>query len=330
MLYFNESNLYSFQNGRRTASFIQNGRNCQGTVVWNGLNNFTDVGDEISINKPGNYKANCRSTCSGTIYYSDLSEINIALLPLRIEANKYDVYPGEAFTLTAIGCTNGYIQWKINDVLQNSSDNPFTFASAGVYSANCTNWDATVVSGWVSLFINAKPANIPTITANKTSVYNSEDVVLSATGCAGASISWYIPARQLNGTIVYEWRSGSPQTVKGSGVYEAWCFYNVSNQGPHANIKIYELQLGDITISSNKTVAAVGEAVTLNIAGNCPSSAGVQWQVAGLSYWTNRDEALTVYGFGTYQARCFINDYSYGPLGKYCHHSTKTWGYYHH
>jgi hypothetical protein len=293
-------------------SAVLSATNCQGTVVWYG-NNFTDVGDETIVNQAGNYKALCRSNCNGTNYYSDLTPagIDIALMPLRIEANKLEVYPNESVTLTAYGCTNGFVQWKINGTLQKSSDNPITFNSSAVYSANCTNWNATVNSGWVSLYIAAKAANVPTITANKTQAYNNDDVILTATGCGGSSYSWYVPARQLNGTIVNEWRSGPQQTVKGSGTYKAWCYYN-GVDGPPTYITINEIRPGDISISANKTVAAPGEPVTLNVAGSCPDNAGIHWRVAGQSYWTNRFEPLTVSGFGTYQAQCFINDYSHG------------------
>jgi hypothetical protein len=70
--------------------------NCQGTVVWQGSNNFTDIGNEISVGQPGNYQALCRSNCNGTLYYSDLSTIvGISLLPLRLEADKYEKYSNE-------------------------------------------------------------------------------------------------------------------------------------------------------------------------------------------------------------------------------------------
>jgi len=285
--------------------------NCSGTVLWTGPNNYAAVGSQISVNKSGNYNAKCQTTCNGTTYYSGLSStISISTAPLRIDVNKTQIIPGESVTLTAIGCTNGYIKWKINDNLQATSDNPFTFNSSGFYSASCNSWDGTYTSDWVTVFIHQLPANTPTITASKTRAYNNESVTLTATGCT--TYYWAIPVRLPDGSYVtptpYLSSTSGSRTVTGPANYSVSC----TNQGPWTNVTVYPSHPGDITISSNKTVANNDEAVQLSANGECPSSAGIQWKIAGVSSWTTRYESKTVYGPGTYEARCIVDDLSYG------------------
>lgn len=285
--------------------------NCSGTILWTGPNNFTDIGSQISVNKTGGYNAKCQTSCGGTYYYSGLSAtINISVSALRIEANKSEIRPGESVTLKAYGCTNGYIKWKINDNLQTSNDNPFTFASSGFYSASCNSWDGSYTSDWVNIFINQLPANTPTVAANKTRAYNNESVVLTATGCT--TYYWAIPVRQANGSYVtptpYPSSTSGSRTVTGPTTYSVSC----TNQGPWASVTVGQIQPGDITINSNKLIANSGEAVVFNITGDCPSNAGIQWRIAGENSWTTRNESKTVYGPGIYEARCIIDDYSYG------------------
>ncbi|MFD2522806.1 hypothetical protein [Emticicia soli] len=285
--------------------------NCSGTVLWTGPNNYAAVGSQVSVNKSGNYNAKCQTTCNGSTYYSGLSSaISISTAPLRIDVNKTQITPGESVTLTAIGCTNGYIKWKINDNLQATSDNPFTFNSSGFYSASCNSWDATYTSDWVTVFIHQLPANTPTITANKTRAYNNESITLTATGCT--TYYWAIPVRLPDGSYVtptpYPSSTSGSRTVTGPANYSVSC----TNQGPWTNVTVYPSHPGDITISSNKTVANNDEAVQLSANGDCPSNAGIQWKIAGVSSWTTRNESKTVYGPGTYEARCIVDDLSYG------------------
>lgn len=234
------------------------------------------------------------------------------MAPLRIQADKSQIRPGESVTVTAYGCTNGYIKWKINGNLQPTTDNPFTFNSSGNYSASCNSWDGSYTSEWVTIFIHQLPANTPTITANKTRAYNNESVTLTATGCT--TYYWAIPVRQPNGTYVtptpYPSSTSGSRTVTGPATYQVAC----TNQGqiPWASVTVYQIQPGDITITSNKTVANSGEAVELNVAGDCPGTAGIQWKIAGENSWTTRYESKTVYGPGTYEARCIVDDLSYG------------------
>jgi len=61
-----KTNRYSITPGEFTTLTATN---CQGTVVWQGTNNFTDTGNEISVGRQGNYQALCRSNCNGTVYY---------------------------------------------------------------------------------------------------------------------------------------------------------------------------------------------------------------------------------------------------------------------
>lgn len=287
--------------------------NCSGTILWTGPNNFADVGNQISVNKSGGYNAKCQTNCGGTYYYSSLSAtIYISVAPLRVQADKSQIRPEESVTVTAYGCTNGYIKWKINGNLQATTDNPFTFNSSGNYSASCNSWDGSYTSEWVTIFIHQLAANTPTITANKTRAYNNESVTLTATGCT--TYYWAIPVRQPNGSYVtptpYPSSTSGSRTVTGPANYQVAC----TNQGqiPWASVTVYQIQPGDITITSNKTVANSGEAVELNVAGDCPSTAGIQWKIAGENIWTTRYESKTVYGPGTYEARCIVDDLSYG------------------
>lgn len=283
--------------------------NCSGTILWTGPNNFADVGNQISVNKSGGYNAKCQTNCGGTYYYSGLSAtIYISVSPLRIEANKSQITPGESVTVTAYGCINGYVKWKINGNLQPTTDNPFTFNSSGYYSASCNSWDGSYTSEWVTIFVHQLPANTPTITANKTRAYNNESVVLTATGCS--NYFWIIPVRLPNGTYSTPTpvASGPGWTATGPATYQVGC----TNQGPWTSVTVYQIQPGDITVTANKTVANNGEAVELSITGDCPGTAGIQWRIAGENSWTNRYEAKTVYGPGTYEARCIVDNLSYG------------------
>ncbi|RFS15557.1 triacylglycerol lipase [Emticicia sp. C21] len=287
--------------------------NCSGTILWTGPNNFADTGNQISVNKSGGYNAKCKTTCIqnnvATDYYSGLSvTINISVAPLRIQADKSQIRPGESVTVTAYGCTNGYIKWKINDNLQPTTENPFTFNSSGFYSASCNSWDGTYASGWVQIFIHQLPANTPTIAANKIRVYNNENVTLTATGCT--TYYWVIPVLLPNGSYSTPnpVTSGPGWTATGPATYQVGC----TNTGPWAYVTVGQMQPGNITITSNKTVANTGEAVEFNITGDCPSNAGIQWKITGENSWTTRYESKTVYGPGTYEARCIIDNSSYG------------------
>lgn len=281
--------------------------NCQGTVVWHGPNNFTETGAEISIGKPGNYQALCSSYCNTIPDYSDLSApIGISLLPLRLESDKYEKYSNETAQISAYGCTNGFISWKLNGGALPQSDNPLTAYTAGTYSAQCTSFNGPS-SDWVSLYISEKSSNSPRITASKTKAYPSDNITLSASGCpSGWFYAWQIPVHDpvTNAVTVQRW-VGSTQTVTGPETYKVQCVLN-ENEGPFESITISQLSINDIdiAITPNKTEVNQGETVIFTATGNCPNGAGIRWFINGMNYWTWVGETFQAAGPGTYSARC--------------------------
>lgn len=281
--------------------------NCQGTVVWRGPNNFEDTGNEISINKPSSYQALCRSNCSNNVYYSNLSApISISLLPLRLEADKYEKYSNETAQISAYGCTNGYISWKVNGETLPQSDNPLTAYLPGTYSAQCTSFNGPS-SDWVSLYISQKTSNTPRVSASKTHAYPTDNVVLSASGCpSGWYYKWEIPVTASNNSVTIQRPVGTPQTVQGPGTYKVQCILNDQNQSAYESVKVNTLNIGDviINITANKTEANVGEPVLFTVSGNCPNGGGIRWLINGMNYWSYVGETFQGAGPGTYAARC--------------------------
>ncbi len=281
--------------------------NCQGTVVWQGPNNFTDIGDEISVGQPGNYQALCRSNCNGTVYYSDLSGIvGISLLPLRLEADKYEKYSNETAQISAYGCNNGYISWKVNGAAIPQSDNPLTAYSAGTYSAQCTSFNGPS-SDWVALYISEKTSNTPFITASKTHAFPTDNVTLNASGCpSGWFYKWEIPVTASDNSVTIQRPVGTPQIVNGPGTYKVQCILNDQNQSAYTSVTVNPLNIGDviINITANKTEANIGEPVVFTVTGNCPNGGGIRWMVNGMNYWSYVGETFTGIGPGTYAARC--------------------------
>jgi hypothetical protein len=120
-------------------------------------------------------------------------------LPIRIEATKYEIYANESTVISAFGCTNGYIAWKINGVAIPSSDNPLISSTYGVYEATCNSFDGPS-SAAVAIYIALKAANIPRITASVTQAYPTDNVTLTATGCpTGWNYTWRIYQRNSSG-----------------------------------------------------------------------------------------------------------------------------------
>lgn len=281
--------------------------NCQGTVVWQGPNNFTDTGDEISVGKQGNYQAHCRSNCNGTVYYSDLSTVvSISLLPLRLEADKYEKYSNETAQISAYGCNNGYISWKVNGAAIPQSDNPLTAYAAGAYSAQCRSFNGAE-SDWVALYISEKTSNTPFVTASKTDAFPTDNVTLSASGCpSGWFYKWKIPVTANDNSVTIQRPVGTPQTVRGPGNYKVQCILNDQNQSAYTSVKVNPLNIGEvrITITANKTEANIGEPVVFTVTGNCPNGGGIRWIINGMNYWSYVGETFTGSGPGTYAARC--------------------------
>lgn len=281
--------------------------NCQGTVVWQGPNNFTDTGDEISVGKQGNYQALCRSNCNGTTYYSDLSAIvGISLLPLRLEADKYEKYSNETAQISAYGCNNGYISWKVNGETLPQSDNPLTAYSSGTYAAQCRSFNGTE-SDWVALYISEKTSTTPRVTASKTHAYPTDNVTLSASGCpSGWYYKWEIPVRASDNSVTYQYPVGTPQTVQGPATYKVQCILNDQNQSAYESVTVNTLDIGQvvINISANKTEANIGEPVIFTVSGNCPNGGGIRWIINGMNYWSYVGETFQGIGPGTYAARC--------------------------
>ena len=281
--------------------------NCQGTVVWQGPNNFTDTGDEISVGKQGNYQAQCRSNCNGTVYYSDLSTVvSISLLPLRLEADKYEKYSNETAQISAYGCNNGYISWKVNGAAIPQSDNPLTAYAAGAYSAQCRSFNGAE-SDWVALYISEKTSNTPFVTASKTDAFPTDNVTLSASGCpSGWFYKWEIPVTANDNSVTIQRPVGTPQTVRGPGNYKVQCILNDQNQSAYTSVKVNPLNIGEvrITITANKTEANIGEPVVFTVTGNCPNGGGIRWIINGMNYWSYVGETFTGTGPGTYAARC--------------------------
>jgi hypothetical protein len=281
--------------------------NCQGTVVWQGPNNFTDTGDEISVGKQGNYQAHCRSNCNGTVYYSDLSTVvSISLLPLRLEADKYEKYSNETAQISAYGCNNGYISWKVNGAAIPQSDNPLTAYAAGAYSAQCRSFNGAE-SDWVALYISEKTSNTPFVTASKTDAFPTDNVTLSASGCpSGWFYKWEIPVTANDNSVTIQRPVGTPQTVRGPGNYKVQCILNDQNQSAYTSVKVNPLNIGEvrITITANKTEANIGEPVVFTVTGNCPNGGGIRWIINGMNYWSYVGETFTGTGPGTYAARC--------------------------
>jgi len=281
--------------------------NCQGTVVWQGPNNFTDIGDEISVGQPGNYQALCRSNCNGTVYYSDLSGIiGISLLPLRLEADKYEKYSNETAQISAYGCNNGYISWKVNGAAIPQSDNPLTAYSAGTYSAQCTSFNGPS-SDWVVLYISEKTSNTPFVTASKTHAFPTDNVTLNASGCpSGWYYKWEIPVTANDNSVTIQRPVGTPQIVNGPGTYKVQCILNDQNQSAYTSVTVNPLNIGDviINITANKTEANIGEPVVFTVTGNCPNGGGIRWMINGMNYWSYVGETFTGTGPGTYAARC--------------------------
>ncbi|WP_435353259.1 hypothetical protein [Emticicia sp. SJ17W-69] len=282
--------------------------NCQGTVIWHGPNNFEDSDDQISTNKPGTYYAICRAACSNNTYFSDPSgNINITLLPLRLQADKYEMYANETAQISAFGCNNGFISWKVNGTAIPNTDNPLTAYGPGTYQAQCTSFNGPS-SDWVTVYISQKTTNSPRVTASKTQAYPSDNVVLTASGCpSGWFYAWQIPVHDpvTNAVTVQRW-VGNPQTVKGPETYKVQCVLQGNPDGPFESINITPLSIYDIniTITPNKTEVNPGETVIFTATGNCPNGAGIRWFINGMNYWTWVGQTFQATGPGTYSARC--------------------------
>jgi hypothetical protein len=252
----------------------------------------------------------CRTSCNGTISNSSLSTIiNISLLPLRLQADKYEKYANETAQISAFGCTNGYISWKVNGEALPQSSNPLTAYSTGTYSAQCKSYNGAS-SDWVSIYIGEKNANTPRLTASKSQAYPSDNVVLSASGCpSGWYYKWEIPIRESNGSSTIQRPIGSElsKIVKGPATYKVQCLLNDQTVGPQESVTVSELHVEDvvIAITANKTEANIGESVIFTAIGNCPNGGGIRWMANGMNIgWSWVGETFQVTGPGTYAARC--------------------------
>jgi uncharacterized repeat protein (TIGR01451 family) len=197
-----------------------------------------------------------------------------------ISASKTDICGTEKAILTATGCTGGTITWS------GGGTGTTREVGAGTYTATCTTTCGTSGNS-NSVTISTTPApTAPSITANKTQICGTEKAILTATGCAGGTITW-----SGGGT-------GTTREV-GAGTYTATC---TTTCGTSGNSNSVTITTGSVPtppiISSTKTEICGTESITLTATG-----------CVGSLKWSNgqTSSSISVSSAGDYAAICVNN-----------------------
>ncbi len=162
------------------SSVTLNVSNCDGNVLWS--TGATSAAINVTPTVATTYTVKCivdacESSASKTINIAGGQAPNAPI----ISANKASVCGNETVTLTATGCAGGTVNWS------NGATGSSIIVSAGTYSATCKNDCGTSGNSNAVIIV---PANVtpPVISASATSLCETGQVTLTATGCAGTVV----------------------------------------------------------------------------------------------------------------------------------------------
>ncbi len=199
--------------------------------------------------------------------------------PPIISANKIILCEtGESTLLIATGCT-GVINWN-----NGASTNFITVTNSGIFSATCSNETGTSASSNSIIITKSFIPTKPILSANKTSICDSETSVLTATGCNG----------------IVRWSTGQSATssisVNASGTYTAVCITICGMSDASNSITIIRGQSpSPPVISSQKFNLCNSETTTLSATG---CSGTIQWNIGRTT------ASIIISIAGTYSATC--------------------------
>jgi hypothetical protein len=236
---------------------------------------------------PGTYQARCIiGTQIGP--WTDITVYPRTVEAISISASKNPIYDNESVLLTAVGCTNGGVQWFINGELFWGQTR--TIFGSGFYQARCTVGNQ--VGPMADINIGMIPPPIPTITANKNIVSPFETVILTGNGCSMGYIQWETPS----GLIM-----SNPLNYTGPGVFRARCYItDRSISGWSTPLTISPAPPNAIAIITSKSCVFPNEVVTLTTDG-C-GDGKVNWIMTNASVESGR--TIDVVGAGTYKVFC--------------------------
>jgi len=199
--------------------------------------------------------------------------------PPIISANKIILCEtGESALLTASGCT-GTINWN-----NGATTTLITVTNSGTFSAICSNETGTSTSSNSIIITKGFTPTKPILSANKTSICDSETSILIATGCNG----------------IIRWSTGQSATgsisVNASGTYTAVCLTICGMSDASNSITIIRGQSpSPPVISSQKFNLCNSETTTLSATG---CSGTIQWNIGRTT------TSITISIAGTYSATC--------------------------
>ena len=246
-----------------------------GTITWSngGTGNTKEVG-------AGTYTATCTNNC-GVSGNSNTITITTGQTPSAptVVASKTEICGTDKAVLTASGCEGGTVTWSGGKGVGFTKE-----VSAGTYTATCTTSCGTSGnSNSVTITNSGQAPSAPTIVTNKTSICGTEKATLTASGCAGGTITW------SNGG------TGITKEV-GAGSYTATCTTACGTSGNSNSVTVVAGQVPTAPIIvASKTEICGTEEITLT-ASNC----------SGTVTWSNdkTGTSIKVSAAGDYAATC--------------------------
>ncbi len=187
------------------------------TYAWTGPNGFTAATANATISSllpinAGTYNLQVTNTQTGC---SDTKSLTVVVFPLpaipTITASSMQLCKGESVLLTGTcSATTDIFRWTTPPLLGNSvaslsNINQRTITTPGVYKGLCESKDGCT-SDEVSINITERSdcsgLNFITVTPSKTAICPGGSVLLTASGCAGGTLTWIGGAAPQTGTSI--------------------------------------------------------------------------------------------------------------------------------
>jgi hypothetical protein len=279
----------------QTTTLTATGCPAGSTVEWSTGQTGTTITTPV-LTTVTDYFAQCRTSCGlstrsnkVTIVVMGLSEPPVINAPSTIE-----VSPGQAgLTLTASGCSSGYIRW-MNGTVGNTIQLPSLGYAIGTtlnVTAQCVNdCGESILSNKVKVIVVCKvemPSNIQTISPTPCGNDINKSVTLSAS-CNMGTVRW-----NFNGVIT----SSNTYTfnISKDSKLDVSCYIGDDCISQAKNVDVYftgSMATPDVVSNTNSpensklSVISLGNAITLASNG-CSASDETRWQVPGFSNFDN-------------------------------------------
>lgn len=225
-------------------------KNCAGTVQWSTGQTGSAIVATPFVTTP--YTAVCKvGECSSPISADYVIKV-IPVTPPTVTSAPSSITLGESSVLTASGC-EGEITWSNGKVGASIVVTPTSTTS---YTAVC-KVGVCMSSAAVPVIVSVKTCTAPVITSSEAVVCEGTPVILSATGCEGATINW------SNGV------TGNSITVNpvGTTTYTAVCKKGDCTSDASNAVTVVVTKVYAPTILVSNTLICKGESVSLKASG---------------------------------------------------------------